>query len=237
MRLPYGHGTPDRATDRAALRAAANQAPPLVGHDVVSADLALAEAVLRHGSAEVLDDLRPLGARPAPPRPASRARWPTSTTPSSRRTTATATGSTRSSFHPSWHWLMERAVGHGLAATPWERRPTAPARPRAPRRRLHGLVAHRARPRLPDLDDLRRRARRCAPTTRWPRSGRRCWPPPPTTRACGRSRDKRGALAGMGMTEKQGGSDVRANVTEARPTSGRRRATRCTATSGSPRRR
>ena len=23
-------------------------------------------------------------------------------------------------FHPSWHWLMERAVGHGLAATPWE---------------------------------------------------------------------------------------------------------------------
>ena len=28
---------------------------------------------------------------------------------------------------------------------------------------------------------------------------------------------KRGALAGMGMTEKQGGSDVRANVTEARP--------------------
>ncbi|RYI99897.1 MAG: DNA alkylation response protein, partial [Actinomycetales bacterium] len=30
---------------------------------------------------------------------------------------------------------------------------------------------------------------------------------------------KRGALAGMGMTEKQGGSDVRANVTEARPTS------------------
>ena len=31
--------------------------------------------------------------------------------------------------------------------------------------------------------------------------------------------DKVGALAGMGMTEKQGGSDVRANVTQARPTS------------------
>jgi putative acyl-CoA dehydrogenase len=31
--------------------------------------------------------------------------------------------------------------------------------------------------------------------------------------------DKRGALAGMGMTEKQGGSDVRTNVTLARPTS------------------
>ena len=59
-------------------------------------------------------------------------------------------------FHPSWHWLMERAVGHGLAATPWES--DVAARPRPPRRRLHGVVAHRARPRLPDLDDVRRRA-------------------------------------------------------------------------------
>jgi len=23
-------------------------------------------------------------------------------------------------FHPSWHWLMSRAVGHGLQAVPWE---------------------------------------------------------------------------------------------------------------------
>ena len=30
------------------------------------------------------------------------------------------------------------------------------ARPRPPGRRLHGVVAHRARPRLPDLDDVRR---------------------------------------------------------------------------------
>ena len=22
-------------------------------------------------------------------------------------------------FHPSWHWLMERAVGYGLQAAPW----------------------------------------------------------------------------------------------------------------------
>ena len=59
-------------------------------------------------------------------------------------------------FHPSWHWLMERAVGHGLAAAPWESDVAARARP--PGRRLHGLVAHRARPRLPDLDDVRRGA-------------------------------------------------------------------------------
>ena len=48
-------GTPD-------LRAVTNQVPPLEGHNVVTSDAALSEAVLRHGSAEVLDDLLPLGA-------------------------------------------------------------------------------------------------------------------------------------------------------------------------------
>ena len=57
-------------------------------------------------------------------------------------------------FHPSWHWLMERGVGYGLAGGPVDLR--RPARPRAPRRRLLRLVADRAGPRLPDLDDVRR---------------------------------------------------------------------------------
>jgi len=48
--------------DRVALRASLNQVPPLAGHNVVAADLALSEAVVRHGSADVLDDLLSLGA-------------------------------------------------------------------------------------------------------------------------------------------------------------------------------
>ena len=59
-------------------------------------------------------------------------------------------------FHPSWHWLMERGVGYGLQAAPVDVR--RPARPRAPRRRVLRLVADRAGPRLPDLDDVRRGA-------------------------------------------------------------------------------
>ena len=50
-------------------------------------------------------------------------------------------------------------------------------------------------------------------------------------------RREAGALAGMGMTEKQGGSDVRANVTEARRRRRSTASTPCTGTSGSPRRR
>src|SRR3546814_12420491 len=35
-------------------------------------------------------------------------------------------------FPPSWHWLLERAVGHALAAAPWESDPpTAHVRPAA----------------------------------------------------------------------------------------------------------
>ena len=43
-------------------RVAMNQAPPLVGHNVVTSDLALLEAVTRHASPDVLDSLVPLGA-------------------------------------------------------------------------------------------------------------------------------------------------------------------------------
>ena len=66
---------------RSDIREATNQAPPLVGHNVVTSDPALVEAVTRHASAEVVDDLVALGAEAAPRRPASTASSPTSTTP------------------------------------------------------------------------------------------------------------------------------------------------------------
>ena len=96
---------------------AANQAPPLVGHNVVTADLALVEAVTRHGSAEV---------RRRPAR-----RWAREAGTAEAREHGTLANEHHPEltpydrygnrideveFHPSWHWLMERAVGHGLAA-------------------------------------------------------------------------------------------------------------------------
>ena len=110
---------------------------------------------------------------------------------------------------------MERAVGHGLAATPWES-----DTPHAHVRRAAGFMAwshtepghgcpvsmtYAAVPALRADDAIAQEwTPRLASTTYDP--GLR-----PVA-------DKRGALAGMGMTEKQGGSDVRANVTRAVPT-------------------
>jgi putative acyl-CoA dehydrogenase len=118
-------------------------------------------------------------------------------------------------FHPSWHQLMSVAVANGLQAAPWA--PDA------------GKHAHLARAAgfyvwsqveqghlcpismsyavLPALRQAPELAARYEPglLARSYDFGLR----PPA--------DKAGLLAGMAMTEKQGGSDVRANTTRAEP--------------------
>ena len=44
------------------IRATSNQAPPLVGHNVVTSDRALVDAVTRHASAAVVEDIAGIGA-------------------------------------------------------------------------------------------------------------------------------------------------------------------------------
>ncbi|HET6684994.1 MAG TPA: acyl-CoA dehydrogenase family protein, partial [Jiangellaceae bacterium] len=118
-------------------------------------------------------------------------------------------------FHPSWHWLMAHAVGFGLQAAPW-----ASEDPHAHLRRAAGFVVwsqtepghgcpismtYAAVPALRADDSLAKQwSQRLAATAYDPD------PRPPERKA--------GCLAGMGMTEKQGGSDVRSNQTVARPT-------------------
>ncbi|WKN46873.1 acyl-CoA dehydrogenase family protein [Nocardioides sp. Arc9.136] len=202
---------------RTEIRVTTNQAPPLVGHNVVTADRALSEAVLRHGSQEVLDDLVELGAQAGSAEAREHGQLANEHHP--RLTPYDRFGNRIDEvvFHPSWHWLMERAVGHGLAAAPWEQQEAGA--PHAHLRRAAGFMAwshtepghgcpismtYAAVPALRADDALAKEwAPLLASTTYDP--GVRL------------ASEKRGALAGMGMTEKQGGSDVRANTTSARP--------------------
>ena len=100
--------------------------PLLVGHNVVTADLALSEAVARHGSAEVLEDLLPLGAEAGTAEAREHGRLANEHHPELTPYDRYGNRIDEVEFHPSWHWLMERAVGHGLAAAPWERGGRAP---------------------------------------------------------------------------------------------------------------
>jgi putative acyl-CoA dehydrogenase len=201
---------------RSDIRVATNQAPLLVGHNVVTADLALVEGVIRHGSAEVVDDLLALGAEAGTAEAREHGMLANEHHPHLTPYDRYGNRIDEVEFHPSWHWLMERAVGHGLAATPWEQ-----DSPHAHVRRAAGFMAwshtepghgcpismtYASIPALRADDAIAKEWTPLLASTTYDPGLRT-----PST--------KRGALAGMGMTEKQGGSDVRANVTEARPTS------------------
>lgn len=192
-----------------------NQAPPLVQYDVFGADRALVEAVERHLEPDVRDEgrseLSGLGrtagsaqvqewgvlANEHPPRLRTHDRY-------GHRIDEV-------DFHPSWHRLLGKGVSAGLTAA-W-------GRPGGHVRRAAAFLVwtqveagngcplsmtHAAVPALRTDPVLAAE-----------------WEPRLTStiydRALRPAGQKPGALFGMGMTEKQGGSDVRANTTAARP--------------------
>jgi putative acyl-CoA dehydrogenase len=200
------------------IRVASNQAPPLVGHNVVTSDPALVEAVTTHASAEVVESLTEIGALAGSAEAREHGILANRHHPELTSYDRFGNRIDEVAFHPSWHWLMERAVGFGLAATPWEQQTDGD--PHAHVRRAAGFMAwshtepghgcpismtYAAVPALRADDALAKEWTPLLASTTYD----------PGLRPVA---EKRGALAGMGMTEKQGGSDVRANVTEARPT-------------------
>ena len=121
-------------------------------------------------------------------------------------------------FHPAWHELMRLATAAGEHCSPWaEPRPGAQVA-RAAHFLLHGQVENGTQcpvtmtyASVPVL----RRAAAASPMLRdvWlPRILARDYDPSAQAVAA-----KRAALIGMGMTERQGGSDVRVNLTRAVP--------------------
>ena len=102
------------------IRVATNQAPLLVGHNIVTTDAALVEAVTRHASAEVVDDLAPIGAMAGTAEAREHGMLANEHHPELVPFDRYGNRVDEVRFHPSWHWLMERGVGHGLQAAPWE---------------------------------------------------------------------------------------------------------------------
>ena len=190
-----------------------NQAPPLAGHDV-AADPALLEAVEREGANWAAAELHELGLLAGQPATAEQARLANEHPPVLRTHDRYGNRIDEVEFHPAWHALMGTAVGHGLHAAPW-----ADPRPGAHVARAakfyvwsqaeagHGCPISMTYAVVPALRNAPELAARFEPllVTRAYDPGLR----PPGS--------KRGLLSGMAMTEKQGGSDVRANTTRAEP--------------------
>ncbi len=193
-----------------------NQPPPLEGYDMFSQDRALAAALDREGAGWARSQVAEVGALAG----GVALGWgvqANASPPVLRTHDRFGNRIDEVEFHPAWHMLMEAAVTRGLHALPW----------RAPREGAHVARAalffvlsqaeagfgcpismtYSAVPALRHQPDV---------AAEWePRLTSLEYDPRMVPAA-----QKRGALSGMAMTEKQGGSDVRANTTRAIPVNG-----------------
>ncbi|MCG0063476.1 acyl-CoA dehydrogenase family protein [Streptomyces tricolor] len=191
-----------------------NQAPPLAPYDA-SADPALLEGLRREGAGWAEDDIRRLGASAGSAEAQEWGELANRHEPVLRTHDRYGHRVDEVEFHPSWHHLMRTAVAEGLAGAPWaDDRPGAHVARTAgglvwghteaghgcPTSMTYAAVpALRAQPDLAKVYEPLLTSREYDPELRVPT-------------------EKPGLLAGMGMTEKQGGSDVRTNTTTATPT-------------------
>ena len=190
-----------------------NQVPPLVGHDLAD-DPALIEGLRREGAAAVEHELHALGTLAGSAQAQEWSRLAHAHPPVLRTHDRYGHRIDEVEFDPSWHQLMDVAVTHGIHATPWRGTQPGAHVARAAKMYVWGQVepghtcpismTYAAVPALRHNPDL---AATFEPLLTEPvyDYGLRV----PTT--------KRGLIAGMSMTEKQGGSDVRANTTTAAP--------------------
>jgi putative acyl-CoA dehydrogenase len=194
-----------------------NQAPPLVDYNVFEADRPLVEAVRREGAEWAEERISEAGAYAGGEHAQALGRIANENGPKLRTHDRYGHRVDEAEFHPAWHELLSKAVEFELHSSPWQDpRPGAHvARGAAfmcmsqaeagigcPISMTYSVIpALRTQPELADEWEPRFLSAAYDSRNR----------PAP---------EKTGALAGMGMTEKQGGTDVRANTTVARPANG-----------------
>jgi len=198
----------------AATHEVVNQPTELAGYNLYACDRALREAVAREGAAASEASLLEFGARVGTPEYLELGllanRYPPEFDPHDHfghRIDLVR-------FHPAYHALMRTAIAEGLHSSPWTAPGPGAHTARAARYYLHSQVeaghgcpitmTFAAVPSLRLQPDL---------AATWEaRITARVYDP-----ANCPAHEKTGVTVGMAMTEKQGGSDVRANTTRAYP--------------------
>ncbi|HTB13019.1 MAG TPA: acyl-CoA dehydrogenase family protein [Bryobacteraceae bacterium] len=191
-----------------------NQAPPLVDIDLFSTDRALKEAVSRECAGWALGDLAAYGRELGSAETLECGALANAHPPILHTHDRYGNRRDEVEFHPAWHRMMRLAVENGVHSSPW-------ANPRP--------GAHVARAAAAMLASECEAGHVCpvsmtyssAPVLRRDPELAREWEPRIYSTRYDSSFQpaplKTGALIGMAMTEKQGGSDVRTNSTRAEP--------------------
>ncbi len=191
-----------------------NQPTPLTDYNVFESDVTLSEALDREGGSWARDELNALGAIAGSRQAQEWAVQANACTPVLHTHDRYGCRLDEVEFHPAYHELLGTGVAYGLDGAPW-----ADSRPGAHVVRAAGFMtwaqaessvmcpismtysvvpALRAEPDLAAIWEPRIASREYDPS----------FAPADT---------KTGVMFGMAMTEKQGGSDVRANTTRAEP--------------------
>jgi putative acyl-CoA dehydrogenase len=191
-----------------------NQPPPLAGYDVYAQDEVLVDALGREGAQWADDDLHRLGELAGSTEAIEWGFQANQYPPVLHTHDRFGHRIDEVDYHPAYHRLMSVAVEHGMHAAPWADSPNGAHVARAGAFFVwaqveagHGCPISMTYSVLASL--------RCQPDLAAE------WQPLLVSRVYDRrpvpARDKAGVLAGMALTEKQGGSDVRANATTAEP--------------------
>lgn len=197
-----------------------NQSPPWADVNLFTSDLALREAVAREGAADAADNLTAFGRLTGSAAAGELGRLANEHAPRLRDFDAGGARLDRVEFHPAYHRLMGFSTSQGLHCSTWEHLGNGGApRPGAHVARCAGSYMA-----------AQMEAGHCCPITMThaavaalrhePALARSLLP-----RLLARSYDprfvpwhkKQAITIGMGMTERQGGTDVRANTTTAVP--------------------
>ncbi|MGV9613831.1 acyl-CoA dehydrogenase family protein [Nocardia xishanensis] len=190
-----------------------NQVPPLVDYDAAEQPVIL-EALRRAGAERAIEDVRSVGRLAGSAEAQALGDLAEAHPPVLRTHDRYGHRIDEVEYDPSYHRLMEYAVGFGLHGAPWADSGPSPHLVRAAKMSVwsqvdagHGcpismtyavVPALRANAELAAQYEPLLVAKEYDPGLRVPST-------------------KRGLIAGMSMTEKQGGSDVRANTTTAVP--------------------
>jgi len=194
-----------------------NQVPPLINYNVFEQDATLVESVQREGAAWATDQLTRFGNVAGGEEAIQWGFEANTVTPVLHTHDRTGQRVDEVTFNPAWHHLMRTSLQAGAHALSWRNdRPGSQVARAAtfyvasqmegghccPISMTHAVVSVlRAQPTLAATWEPLLTSLIYDPGLRPPQ-------------------EKQGILCGMGMTEKQGGSDVRANTTQAIPSSG-----------------
>src|SRR6201997_240746 len=193
-----------------------NQSPPFVDVDLFTLDTALHEAIAANGGAAADKELSEFGRHWGSAEMAARGRVANENTPKLRTFDARGVRRDEVEFHPAYHELMARSAHAGLHNSTWTAEGTpAGGAAEVVRAAKFYMAAQVETGHLCPITMTRASVAALASQSdllakTMPVIGTRAYDPSfapwPT---------KRGMTLGMGMTEKQGGTDVRSNMTRA----------------------